>query len=164
MTGTLDNGALTNDSRPTLNGTGEAGATIRILDNGVEIGSATVDQSGNWRFTPNAPLESNAHIFTAVATDPAGNSGQPSDGFTLNIDALVPDVPVITSVIDDNNQPTVPVLPGQSTDDRQPILNGTGEPGATITIFDNGTPLGTAQVGENGSWTFRCPAICQRKP
>ncbi|EHS6689815.1 BapA prefix-like domain-containing protein [Salmonella enterica] len=157
MTGTLDNGALTNDSRPTLNGTGEAGATIRILDNGVEIGSATVDQSGNWRFTPNAPLESIAHIFTAVATDPAGNSGQPSDGFTLNIDALAPDVPVITSVIDDNNQPTVPVLPGQSTDDRQPILNGTGEPGATITIFDNGTPLGTAQVGENGSWTFPVP-------
>ncbi|HCK5813800.1 TPA: BapA prefix-like domain-containing protein [Salmonella enterica subsp. enterica serovar Typhi str. CT18] len=157
MTGTLDNGALTNDSRPTLNGTGEAGATIRILDNGVEIGSATVDQSGNWRFTPNTPLESNAHIFTAVATDPAGNSGQLSDGFTLNIDAQAPDVPVITSVIDDNNQPTVPVLPGQSTDDRQPILNGTGEPGATITIFDNGTPLGTAQVGENGSWTFPVP-------
>lgn len=152
--GTLVNGALTNDSRPTLNGTGEAGATIRILDNGVEIGSATVDQSGNWRFTPNAPLESNTHLFTAVATDPAGNSGQPSDGFTLNIDAQAPDVPVITSVIDDNNQPTVPVLPGQSTDDRQPILNGTGEPGATITIFDNGTPLGTALVGENGSWTF----------
>lgn len=152
--GTLINGALTNDSRPTLNGTGEAGATIRILDNGVEIGSATVDQSGNWRFTPNAPLESNTHLFTAVATDPAGNSGQPSDGFTLNIDAQAPDVPVITSVIDDNNQPTVPVLPGQSTDDRQPILNGTGEPGATITIFDNGTPLGTALVGENGSWTF----------
>lgn len=157
MTGTLDNGALTNDSRPTLNGTGEAGATIRILDNGVEIGSATVDQSGNWRFTPNTPLESNAHIFTAVATDPAGNSGQLSDDFTLNIDAQAPDVPVITSVIDDNNQPTVPVLPGQSTDDRQPILNGTGEPGATITIFDNGTPLGTAQVGENGSWTFPVP-------
>ncbi|EIT8892048.1 BapA prefix-like domain-containing protein [Salmonella enterica subsp. enterica serovar Typhi] len=157
MTGTLDNGALTNDSRPTLNGTGEAGATIRILDNGVEIGSATVDQSGNWRFTPNTPLESNAHIFTAVATDPASNSGQLSDGFTLNIDAQAPDVPVITSVIDDNNQPTVPVLPGQSTDDRQPILNGTGEPGATITIFDNGTPLGTAQVGENGSWTFPVP-------
>ncbi|HIA5332623.1 TPA: Ig-like domain-containing protein, partial [Salmonella enterica] len=72
-------------------------------------------------------------------------------------DAQAPDVPVITSVIDDNNQPTVPVLPGQSTDDRQPILNGTGEPGATITIFDNGTPLGTAQVGENGSWTFPVP-------
>lgn len=157
VTGTLDNGALTNDSRPTLNGTGEAGATIRILDNGVEIGSATVDQSGNWRFTPDAPLESTSHLFTAVATDPAGNSGQPSDGFTLNIDAQAPDVPVITSVIDDNNQPTVPVLPGQATDDRQPILNGTGEPGATITIFDNSTPLGTAQVGENGSWTFPVP-------
>lgn len=157
VTGTLDNGALTNDSRPTLNGTGEAGATIRILDNGVEIGSATVDQSGNWRFTPDAPLESTSHLFTTVATDPAGNSGQPSDGFTLNIDAQAPDVPVITSVIDDNNQPTVPVLPGQATDDRQPILNGTGEPGATITIFDNGTPLGTAQIGENGSWTFPVP-------
>lgn len=64
MTGTLDNGALTNDSRPTLNGTGEAGATIRILDNGVEIGSATVDQSGNWRFHPErAAREQRAHLY-----------------------------------------------------------------------------------------------------
>lgn len=65
-------------------------------------------------------------------------------------------MPVITSVIDDNNQPTVPVLPGQSTDDRQPILNGTGERRDNH-HFDNGTPLGTAQVGENGSWTFPVP-------
>lgn len=154
LTGTLDSGALTNDSRPTLNGTGEAGATIRILDNGVEIGSARIDQNGAWRFTPDAPLESDTHVFTAVATDAAGNSGQPSDGFTLSIDAQAPEVPVITSVINDNNQLTVPVSPGQSTNDRQPVLNGTGEPGVTITIFDNGTPLGTALTGENGSWSF----------
>ncbi|MGS9159904.1 hypothetical protein ACQWFT_26590, partial [Salmonella enterica subsp. enterica serovar Infantis] len=68
-----------------------------------------------------------------------------------------PDVPEITSVNDDNKQPTVPVLPWQSTDDRQPIQNGTGEPGATLTMCDNGTPRGTAQGGENGRWPFPVP-------
>ncbi len=46
----------------------------------VEIGFATVDQSGNWRFA-NARRWRATRIFTAVATDPAGNSGQPSGRF-----------------------------------------------------------------------------------
>ena len=44
---------------------------------------------------------------------------------------------------------------------RQPWLSGTGEAGATITIFDNGsaTALGTTTVGSNGLWSFTATTI-----
>ncbi|POT56297.1 Ig-like domain repeat protein [Citrobacter amalonaticus] len=154
LTGTLANGALTNDRQPTLNGTGEAGATITLFDNGNQLGTTTVDQNGNWSFTPGSNLSSSQHVFTATATDSAGNTGAVSGNFTLTIDAIAPNVPLITSVIDDNNLPNVSVLPGQTTDDRQPVLNGTGEAGATINVFDNGVLLGTAVVGDGGTWSY----------
>lgn len=155
MTGTLDNGALTNDSRPTLNGTGEAGATIRILDNGVEIGSATVDQSGNWRFTPNAPLESNAHIFTAVATDAAGNSSPNSTAFTLTVDTTAPQTPILTSVVDDvAGGVTGNLANGQITNDNRPTLNGTAEAGSVVSIYDGNTLLGVTSANAGGAWSF----------
>ncbi|ELT5256829.1 BapA prefix-like domain-containing protein [Salmonella enterica] len=155
MTGTLDNGALTNDSRPTLNGTGEAGATIRILDNGVEIGSATVDQSGIWRFTPNAPLESNAHIFTAVATDAAGNSSPNSTAFTLTVDTTAPQTPILTSVVDDvAGGVTGNLANGQITNDNRPTLNGTAEAGSVVSIYDGNTLLGVTSANAGGAWSF----------
>ncbi|EGO2451742.1 BapA prefix-like domain-containing protein [Salmonella enterica] len=154
---TIVSGATTDDNTPVIHGTGDIGSIITLYNGSSVLGVVTVDETGTWTLPVTSALPDGVYTLTAIAADAAGNSGQPSDGFTLSIDAQAPDVPVITSVIDDNNQPTVPVLPGQSTDDRQPILNGTGEPGATITIFDNGTPLGTAQVGENGSWTFPVP-------
>ncbi|MDN8552380.1 Ig-like domain-containing protein [Citrobacter werkmanii] len=153
-TGSLANAALTNDARPTLNGTGEAGATITIFDNGNAIGTTTVAQNGSWSFTPGSNLSNSQHVFTARATDSAGNTGAISGDFTLTIDAQAPTVPTITSVIDDNNLPNVSVLPGQVTDDRQPVLNGTGETGATINIFDNGVLLGTTVVGAGGAWSW----------
>lgn len=52
----LTNGQLTNDAQPTLNGKGEIGASITIRDKGVDIGTTRVDESGNWSFTPDAPL------------------------------------------------------------------------------------------------------------
>lgn len=153
-TGSLANNALTNDPRPTLNGTGEAGATITVFDNNNPIGTTTVDQNGSWSFTPGNPLSNDQHVFTASATDSAGNTGAVSGSFTLTVDAQAPNVPAMTSVIDDNNQPNVSVLPDQVTDDRRPVLNGTGEADATINIFDNGVLLGTTVVAPGGTWSW----------
>ncbi len=49
------------------------------------------------------------------------------------------------------------MLPGQSTDDRQPILNRNWRTRRDNHHFDNGTPLGTAQVGETVAGHSRCP-------
>ena len=41
-----------------------------------------------------------------------------------------------------------------TTNDATPTLNGTGEPGSTITIRLDGVDIGTAVVGSSGAWTF----------
>ena len=43
---------------------------------------------------------------------------------------------------------------GGSTDDSKPSLTGLGEAKATLTIYDNGQPIGTVTVGDNGKWSF----------
>ncbi|MCZ6145032.1 Ig-like domain-containing protein, partial [Escherichia coli] len=65
----LNNGQLTNDTQPTLNGTAEANATITIFDNGTEIGTTRADDDGNWSFTPDEALDQGEHRFTVAATD-----------------------------------------------------------------------------------------------
>src|SRR5690606_33329597 len=80
-----DNGA-TNDTLPTLNGTGEAGTTISIRVDGVEVGTTLVGAGGVWTFTPEDALAEGPHAITVVATDAAGNTGEPSPAFNLTID------------------------------------------------------------------------------
>ncbi|WOR27369.1 Ig-like domain-containing protein [Citrobacter braakii] len=150
----LTNGQLTNDAQPTLNGKGEIGAIITIRDNGVAIGTAQVDESGNWRFTPDAPLGQGQHIFTTVATDRAGNSGGVSSSFTIELDSVAPSIPVISSVQDSTAPTTGPITNGQTTNESRPALSGTGEIGATITVLSDGQPIGTTTVGANGTWSL----------
>ncbi|MDX6020939.1 Ig-like domain-containing protein [Scandinavium sp. V105_16] len=155
--GTLGSGQLTNDLRPTLNGIGEPNATITVYDNGVEIGTATANGSGNWSFTPTADLTSTSHDFTVTATDAAGHTGPLSGIFTLNIDAVAPTIPAITSVANDNGTLPVAIPSGGATNDTQPLIGGTGEIGSTITVYDNGTVLGTATVDGSGNWSLPAP-------
>ena len=159
--GTVQSPLLTNqstdDTTPTLSGTGEAGATITIRDNGNIIGTAVVGSNNSWTFTPNPALAEGSHIFTATATDAAGNTGPASGNFVLNVDLTPPAAPAITAAADDVGTVTGPLTNGQVTDDARPTLSGTGEAGATITVYDNGTLLGTTTVGTGGTWTFTPP-------
>lgn len=54
-TGNIGNNHTTNDTTPTLQGTGQPGDTIHILSNGGEIGTVKVDVNGTWSFTPAPP-------------------------------------------------------------------------------------------------------------
>lgn len=150
----LTNGQLTNDAQPTLNGKGEIGAIITIRDNGAEIGTTQVDESGNWSFTPDAPLGQGQHNFTVVATDQAGNTGGVSSSFTIELDSIAPSIPVISSVQDNTAPTTGPISNGQISNESRPALSGTGEIGATITVLSDGQPIGTTIVGAGGNWSF----------
>lgn len=150
----LTNGQLTNDAQPTLNGKGEIGAIITIRDNGAEIGTTQVDESGNWSFTPDAPLGQGQHIFTVVATDQAGNTGGVSSSFTIELDSIAPSIPVISSVQDNTAPTTGPISNGQISNESRPALSGTGEIGATITVLSDGQAIGTTIVGAGGNWSF----------
>jgi len=153
-TGTVNNGGSTNDTRPQLTGTAEAGSTVTIYDNGTAIGTAVVGSNGSWSFTPSGNLNEGSHSFTVRATDAAGNVGPASGAFTLTVDTTAPNAPAITSVTDDVAPVTGTITSGSSTNDPRPQLTGTGEAGSTITIYDGTTAIGTAVVGSNGSWSF----------
>lgn len=152
--GAVLSGGATNDTIPVLSGTTEVGATIVIYDNGVAIGNGTVDGSGNWTFTPSAPLSAGAHVFTTVATDALGNVGPTSSAYTVTVDVTAPAVPSIVGVIDNVGAITGTLLSGAISDDTTPTLTGSAEAGATVTIFNNGVSIGTAIADTLGAWTF----------
>ncbi|MCE0813785.1 BapA/Bap/LapF family large adhesin [Buttiauxella sp. S04-F03] len=152
----LVNGGSTQNGTPTLTGSGEPGATINIYDNGgtTPIGTVTVPAGGTWTFTPSPALSETSHTLTAVATDPAGNVGLPSAGFTLTVDSTVPATPGIPVVTDDQAPVLGNISNGGSTNDTTPTISGTGSVGDTITIRDNGSDIGTTTVRADGSWSF----------
>ncbi|WP_035065256.1 Ig-like domain repeat protein, partial [Nitratidesulfovibrio termitidis] len=154
VTGTVQDGDVTNDNQPTLSGTGEPGSVITIHDGDEVIGSVTVGEDGTWSFTPDTPLTDGDHTITVTATDPAGNESAPSDPITVTVDTQAPDAPVIGGIDDDVAPVTGGVQDGAATNDNQPTLSGTGEPGSTITIHDGDEVIGSVTVDEDGTWTF----------
>ncbi|WBH95751.1 hypothetical protein PALA16_03622 [Pseudomonas aeruginosa] len=116
-----------------LSGTAEPGSTVILTDgNGNPIGEATADGSGNWTFTPGTPL-ANGTVVNAVAQDPAGNTGPQG---STTVDAVAPNTPVVN--------------PSNGN-----LLNGTAEPGSTVTLTDgNGNPIGQTTADGSGNWSF----------
>ncbi|KMQ53233.1 hypothetical protein ACS96_30390 [Pseudomonas aeruginosa] len=100
--------------------------------NGNPIGETTADGSGNWTFTPATPL-ANGTVVNAVAQDPAGNTGPQG---STTVDAVAPNTPVVN--------------PSNGN-----LLNGTAEPGSTVTLTDgNGNPIGQTTADGSGNWSF----------
>ncbi|WP_116343803.1 BapA/Bap/LapF family large adhesin [Enterobacter cloacae] len=154
VTGNLTSGQATNDNTPTISGTGQAGSTIHILNNGTQIGTATVDGTGNWSFTPTTPLDDGSYSLRAYATDAAGNASANSSVFAFTVDTAGPGVPLVTSVIDDVAPTTGTLTSGNSTNDARPTFNGTADVGSTVHVIVDGNEIGTAVVNAQGNWTF----------
>lgn len=154
VTGTLTSGNSTNDARPTFNGTGEVGSTVHVIVDGNEIGTAVVNGQGNWTFTPGTDLADGPHAITFNATDAAGNTGSTTTPFNLTVDTSVPSAPVISTAADNVGSIQTPLSSGQSTDDTTPTLNGTATANATVTVYENGQPVGTVQADGTGAWSF----------
>jgi VCBS repeat-containing protein len=150
--GPLTSGQATNDAKPTLSGTAEAGATVNILDNGSVIGTVTANALGIWTFTPGTNLGEGAHTLTVTATDAAGNVSPPSSGFVVNVDTVAPGTPVVLTVTNDIT--AQPITSGQPTNDNTPTFSGTAEAGTTLTFKDGNVVIGTVTVPVGGSWTF----------
>ncbi|HYP85148.1 Ig-like domain-containing protein [Variovorax sp.] len=152
--GDLSSGAHTDDPTPTFSGTAEPGSTVTIKDNGAELGTVVAGDDGSWAFTPEAPLGEGAHTITTVTTDPAGNESQESGPFEITTDYTPPAGSANDGATDDAGDQTGPITSGGTTDDTTPTFSGDVEPGSEVIIEDNGVPIGTATVDDNGHWEF----------
>lgn len=137
------------ENKPSFNGTAEPNSTINIYVDGVVIGTATTDASGNWTYTLPSALSDGDHIIGITATDAAGNTSVLSEELNITIDTEVPE------------KPSLPVLSGSSNDNsnnNMPSFSGSAEPNSTISIYVDGVVVGTATADADGKWTYTLPS------
>ncbi|MDR1263990.1 MAG: Ig-like domain-containing protein, partial [Propionibacteriaceae bacterium] len=117
--------------RARFGGQATSGATVTVTADATVLCSATAAETGGmaaWNCSSADPLNDGTHIVTVVATDAAGNPGNPLTR-TLMIDLTPPAPPQIDS-------PTA----GETLLDTSVVFTGTAEPGSIVT-------LSTAQQG-----------------
>ncbi|QZY90883.1 hypothetical protein K7H94_02745 [Pantoea dispersa] len=160
--GKLLDGALTDDTTPTLRGTAPAGSNVLIQYrdvNGqwVDGGYATLNGT-EWSWTPDQALGESKWEFRANA----GNGW--TDEFTLEIDLTPQSELSITHAWDDFGINTGLLHSGAITDDRTPTLNGRAEANSLVYIhFRNALSdwelLGSVQAGVDGNWVYETDRI-----
>ncbi|WKJ91622.1 Ig-like domain-containing protein [Methylomonas montana] len=157
--GTLASGASTNDTLPRLNGTAEAGSTVTIFQDGVNIGTTTADGTGNWNFTPGtALLDGATYAFTVTATDAAGNESSPSLAFELTVDLTAPTVLSLAANVSEegltNGNPDTLGTPTDTTNlatvSGNMTFNGTGSNVAAVSVSG---PAGVTSGGVAVTWS-----------
>ncbi|MHC9058770.1 Ig-like domain-containing protein [Pantoea sp. y20] len=161
-TGLISNGGTTDDSTPTLRGTGPANSTILLRYFRLATlfdGTIKVDASGNWTWT--APqLEDGNWTFEVK------KEGQHEwSSYELNIDSSADRYPTIDSAWDDAGPNTGSLSSGSGTDDATPTLRGSGPANSSITLrykLDGGSYASTTvNVDSAGKWTWTPSALAK---
>jgi len=140
---TLSGPALVTPGRSnTFTGTGEPGATYRVLNvSGTQIVPGTFQVGADGRWTFNRVVSNGAPNFRFVIEQTKNGQIEKSKLFTIDAADFAP-------VTVDNRS----VTPGVSNH-----FTGTGEPGATYRVLNvSGTQIvpGSFQVGNDGKWAF----------
>lgn len=150
---TLDNGSnsgstgdlITNQNKPKLNGSAEAGAIVKIYKNDVLVGTTTANESGVWSLTLSNALPDGPHSFTASATDAADNTSSRSSALVITVDTQIA-------------PPTGTLSTGNITNNTMPELRGSdAEPNAQVKVFLDGALLATVQADGSGRWSYTFP-------
>jgi acyl-coenzyme A thioesterase PaaI-like protein len=138
----------TDDTTPTITGTGTIGDTVTLYDGTTSVGTGTVASTGTWSITTGT-LATGVHPFTAKQADPYGDPSPSSGTLDVTIAAppAAPGSPTLSPASDSGTQ-------GDGvTDDTTPTLTGTGTPGDTIILYDGTLSVGSAVVGSSGTWS-----------
>ncbi|WP_447753173.1 Ig-like domain-containing protein [Pseudomonas nicosulfuronedens] len=152
--GFLQKGDVTDDNKPTITGTAQAGSTVKLYDgNNALIGSTTADAKGNWTITT-SELADGKHEVYATATNSVGVVSDPTGKWDFIVDTSAPDNVTNLVVTDDVGNVTGPLHDGDTTDDNRPTFSGDAEPNGKVIIYDNGEKLGEADVDADGKWEF----------
>jgi hypothetical protein len=82
---TPPDGSLLKDDQPTIAGAAPPKTTIQVYDDGSLVGTAVADAQGDWALVADEPLEPGEHTVTAVASDEAGRTSDPSAVVTFTV-------------------------------------------------------------------------------
>ncbi|HET7717489.1 MAG TPA: Ig-like domain-containing protein [Bauldia sp.] len=156
-----DSGALDTDNATnrtsglSISGFGEGGAIVSVYDdlnnNGVRnsgeavLGTTTVNADGT--FTVDISLTAGVHNIRGLQTDLAGNAGVSSLALGISVDTTPPPPPAgLDLAAEDDTGTSDSDNVTESTIDL--TVTGSGEDGATVTLFDDANNDGIRNVGE----------------
>ncbi|MBP2197250.1 Ig-like domain-containing protein [Pantoea cypripedii] len=149
-------GNTTNIATPTIQGKAEPGMTVTIKDGDNVIGSAVVDENGDWQIIPDVPLAEGDSNLQVDVTHPGG--GSTSSDMAVNVDTTPPPGTLSDLQLVNDNDPGNPsVITHGITNDATPTITGTvagAEAGDRVVIKDNGTVLGYVDIDANGHWIY----------
>jgi hypothetical protein len=121
-----------------ISGTGAPGAVINLLTNGVLLAQFTVNSAGAYSGSITLPLGS----YSLAATETLSNlTSIEQASASLEVVLVLP--PVVLFPPD-----------GFVTNKTSLKVTGTGDSGATITLYDGATPLGTTTVNSSGKFSL----------
>ncbi|MDP2240501.1 MAG: Ig-like domain-containing protein, partial [Burkholderiales bacterium] len=158
---------ITNDTTPTVTGTGaEAGATVTLYDTDgtTVLGTGVADGAGAWSITSTA-LAQGAHTLTAKQTDLAGNVSVASAGLAITVDTTAPfnlgasfvgQAVLTTTDLTMSFSESVTAGIGDVTLIRNPswINNGTENTVTVNSVVGSGTSTLTLNITKSGSANF----------
>ena len=164
-TGASSNDGVTNATRIVFSGTGPALNTIQLYQMGVNgapnklIGTTlTLGLGTIWSFNyTNHPLANGTYIYFATAGGLLGllGGGNPSTTYTVTIDTVAPPPPSISGVTSNTGASSA----GAVTNVSDPTLEGTAQANSTVSIYQNGTLVGTTTADSNGNWQYFCQSL-----
>lgn len=141
---------ITKTTNVSIEGSGEAGASLELMEGTKVLYTTTVNASGYWSILP--ALAEDEHVLTARQTDGAGNASVLADAIRVVVDtgAAVLAAPLLSTLSDSGlfeNDGVTKVA--------KPVLSGSGaEAGALIQVFDGAILLGETTASAAGAWSF----------
>ncbi|WP_238141311.1 Ig-like domain-containing protein [Bacillus cereus] len=129
---------IVTDQDTKVTGTGEKGATVKVVVDGKEIGTGKVDDQGN--YSVDIPKQAGGKEVVVTLTDAAGNTSQPGKTKVEEKDVTAPEAPKVNKVTDQDTK-----------------VAGTGEKGATVKVTVDGKEIGTGKVNDQGNYSVDIP-------
>lgn len=164
LSSSSDSGAagdgITNVTTPTITGTAEANAVVKLYDtnNVTLLGTTTANGSGFWSITSSS-LSEGVHTLKATQTDAGNNTSVLSAGLSLTIDtqAAAPTAMYVSAGSDSGTRGDG--ISNSST----PVITGIAEAGATVSLYDTDgtTVLGSTTANGSGNYSITASSLSE---
>jgi hypothetical protein len=140
---------LTNFTSPVIDGAALPKEIITVAADGINLGTVSTDQFGDWSFAVPTVLTPGMHVLTATATDTVGNiSAATTLDLTIETTAAAP---AITGAVAASSGV---VTAGLLTNAGTVLVSGTAAAGTTIVVSDNlVTAPGSVIANSSGTWS-----------
>lgn len=154
----------------TMTGKGKAGDNLSISDEGQEVQKVTVGADGNWSADLPAPTVGE-HTYTVQGSDSnskaefklnvADGASGANNGGAANANNASAATNAASTAENANAAGTLAITEpkdGASTPSGKFALKGTGKAGDNLEVFEDGSSIGHAMVGSDGTWTLEVPS------